>query len=72
MKAREMLKAEKNLNKLSTRHRVQRTPGVNEIRAREQQFTNDAIITERRRTRYIMWLRRAGKAQEILGLRKPP
>lgn len=51
MKAKEMLKSEKNLNKLSTRHRVQKTPGVNEIRAREAEFTNDAIVTERRRTR---------------------
>ena len=54
MKAREMMKAEKSLNKLSTRHRVQRTPGVNEIRAREQKFTNDAVVTETRRTRWVI------------------
>ncbi|XP_052253421.1 uncharacterized protein LOC127859879 isoform X2 [Dreissena polymorpha] len=52
MKTREMLKEEKNINKLSHRHRVQRTPGVNEIRAREEKFTNDAIVTETRRTRF--------------------
>lgn len=45
MKAREMLKEEKNLNKLSHRHRVQRTPSVQDIRAREDKFTNDAIVT---------------------------
>ncbi|KAL4229382.1 hypothetical protein ACF0H5_012421 [Mactra antiquata] len=52
MRAREMLKEEKNLNKLSHRHRVQRTPNVQDIRAREEKFTNDAIVTERRRTRF--------------------
>jgi len=45
MKAREQLKEEKNMNKLSHRHRVQRTPSVHDIRKREEAFTNDAIIT---------------------------
>ncbi|XP_052803520.1 uncharacterized protein LOC128233738 isoform X1 [Mya arenaria] len=52
MKAREQLKEEKNINKLSHRNRVQRTPSLDAIRAREQKFTNDAIVTERRRTRF--------------------
>jgi len=45
MKAREMLKDEKNINKLSHRNRIQRTPSVQDIRAREDKFTNDAIVT---------------------------
>lgn len=40
-----MLKEEKNINKLSHRHRVQRTPTVQDIRARETKFTNDAVVT---------------------------
>ncbi|XP_045210142.1 uncharacterized protein LOC123561682 isoform X2 [Mercenaria mercenaria] len=52
MKTREMLKEEKNINKLSHRHRIQRTPSLQDIRSRESKFTNDAIVTERRRTRF--------------------
>ncbi|XP_078331803.1 uncharacterized protein LOC111112115 [Crassostrea virginica] len=42
----------RNLNKLSHRHRCKATPTVEEIRAREQTFVNDAIITEKKRTKY--------------------
>jgi len=52
IRTREQLKEEKNLNKLSHRHRVQKTPNVEKIRQREQKFTNDAIVTERKRTRF--------------------
>ncbi|XP_060560091.1 uncharacterized protein LOC132720110 isoform X2 [Ruditapes philippinarum] len=52
MKTREMLKEEKNINKLSHRNRIQRTPSIQDIRARETKFTNDAIVTEKRRTRF--------------------
>jgi hypothetical protein len=45
MKTREMLKEEKNINKLSHRNRIQRTPSIQDIRARETKFTNDAIVT---------------------------
>ncbi|XP_041371559.1 uncharacterized protein LOC121385090 [Gigantopelta aegis] len=42
----------KNLNKLSSRHRCRKSPVANELLEREDQFVNDAIITERRRTKY--------------------
>ncbi|KAK3082643.1 hypothetical protein FSP39_001226 [Pinctada imbricata] len=49
----EKQKQDKNeINKLSHRRRAKRTPTVAEIRAREEHFVNDAILTERMRTKY--------------------
>ncbi|XP_063423876.1 uncharacterized protein LOC134707767 isoform X1 [Mytilus trossulus] len=42
----------KNINKLSFRQRCKATPTVDEIRQREKQYVNDAIITEKKRTKY--------------------
>jgi hypothetical protein len=53
MKTREMLKEEKNINKLSHRNRIQRTPSIQDIRARETKFTNDAIVTGQLKFQFI-------------------
>lgn len=42
----------KSINKLSVRQRCKATPTVDEIRRREQNYVNDAIITEKKRTKY--------------------
>ncbi|XP_067687659.1 uncharacterized protein [Haliotis asinina] len=42
----------RSLNKLSFRRKCRRTPNGDEMKARELQFVNDGIITERRRTKY--------------------
>ncbi|XP_061167020.1 uncharacterized protein LOC133175901 [Saccostrea echinata] len=64
----------RNLNKLSHRHRCKRTPTVEEIRAREQTFVNDAIITERKRTKYkdIIPVYNASNDRHCLGYFKRP
>lgn len=46
------LKRERTQNKLSTRRRCKATPTADELNRRRQQFVNDAIITERKRTKY--------------------
>ncbi|XP_064644663.1 uncharacterized protein LOC135498338 [Lineus longissimus] len=42
----------KSINKLSVRRRCVESPGTAEKAKREKAFVNDAIITERRRTKY--------------------
>ncbi|CAG2232518.1 unnamed protein product [Mytilus edulis] len=42
----------KNINKLSFRQRCKATLTVDEIRQREKQYVNDAIIIEKKRTKY--------------------
>ncbi|GFR70691.1 hypothetical protein ElyMa_003791600 [Elysia marginata] len=46
------LKMAKTVNKLSVRRRCKPTPDVTSIRERETAFVNDAIITEKKRTKY--------------------
>ncbi|KAK7482355.1 hypothetical protein BaRGS_00026374 [Batillaria attramentaria] len=46
------LNRERTLNKLSTRRRCKATPSPEELRARRQQFVNDAVFTERTRNKY--------------------
>lgn len=64
----------RNLNKLSHRHRCIATPSIEEIRVREQTFVNDAIITERKRTKYkdIIPVYDASRDNHCLGYFKRP
>lgn len=42
----------KSGNKLSVRHRCRSTPNTSELAKMEREFVNDAIITEKKRTKY--------------------